>query len=62
MGSFDKTLELKKPFSQIPKIFCESGCSSKFLEPNFPPDARISGSMESVGLIEMSNLIFPLMN
>lgn len=30
----------------IPEIPCELGCSSEYLEPNFPHDARISGSVE----------------
>ena len=62
MGSLDKEDFGIEEVSLNPETFCELGCSSKLLEPNFPHDARISGSMESVGLIEMSNLIFPLMN
>ena len=63
MGSLDKEdFGIEEVTLSIPETFCELGCSSKLLEPNFPHDARISGSMESVGLIEISNLIFPLMN
>ena len=63
MGSLDKEdFGIEEVTLSIPKIFCGLGCSSKFLEPNFLHDARISGKMESVDLIEMSNLIFPLMN